>query len=346
VGAETVLALITGDDAWAADDAVGKLAAELARDGAPVEVWRVPGTDLDPAVLTERLATEPLFGGGTLVVVDEPGPLLRASSVRETLLAAMDGIAPGNGLAMIALDDGSGRRPKTIDDLGAAVRTRGGRALSFRTPTQGNMQRFIGERARALGIDIEPKAAQRLGERIGASVREGDVDRRRQAQSAVAELEKLALYRPGERIVESDVDALVPETIPGTTWGFLDAVAARRTADAAAFLARLFADGAPLPLLTVQLHRRIRSLIEAREHLVAGGQPSSLPRILGMKEFPARKLAEHARAWSLDELDDALQGLFELDVTTKGLEGVAASETEAQLALELWLYERVRPAAS
>jgi hypothetical protein len=32
-----------------------------------------------------------------------------------------------------------------------------------------------------------------------------------------------------------------------------------------------------------------------------------------------------------------------LDVTTKGLEGVAASDTEAQLALELWLYERVRP---
>jgi DNA polymerase III delta subunit len=255
----------------------------------------------------------------------------------------MGGIAPGNGLAMIALDDGSGRRPKAIDDLAAAVNERGGRTLAFRAPTQGNMHRFIVERANAAGIVLDSRAAQLLVDRVGASVREGDVDRRHQAQTAVAELEKLALYRAGEPIVEADVDALVPEAIPGTTWGFLDAMAARRTAEAATLLARLLADGAPLPLLTVQLHRRIRSLIEAREHLAAGGQPSALPRLLKMKPYPAQKLAEHARAWSLEELDAALEGLFELDVTTKGLEGVAASDTEAQLALELWLYERVRP---
>jgi DNA polymerase III delta subunit len=338
-----VLALVTGDDAWAAEDAVTKLSEELAAgSGSPVDVWRVPGADLDPAALSERLATQPLFGGGTFIVIDEPGPILRASAGRDALLSAMGGIAPGNGLAMIALDDGSGRRPKAIDDLAAAVHERGGRTLAFRAPTQGNMHRFIADRAKAAGIVLDSRAAQLLVERVGASVREGDVDRRHQAQTAVAELEKLALYRAGEPIVEADVDALVPEAIPGTTWGFLDAVAARRTAEAATLLARLLADGAPLPLLTVQLHRRIRSLIEAREHLAAGGQPSALPRVLKMKPYPAQKLAEHARAWSLDELDAALEGLFELDVTTKGLE-VAASDTEAQLALELWLYERVRP---
>jgi DNA polymerase III delta subunit len=338
-----MLALITGDDAWAAEDAVRKLAAELGGAGTPAEQWRVPGGELDPGALNERLATAPLFGGGTLVVIDEPAPLLRATAGRDALLAAMDGIAPGNGVVLIALDDGSGRRPKAIDDLGEAVRTRGGRVIAVRAPTQGNMTRFIVERAGTLGVELDPRAAQLLGERVGAAVREGDIDRRSQAQSAVAELEKLALYRPGERVTEADVDALVPEAIPGTTWGFLDAVASRRTAEAAALLGRLLADGAPLPLLTVQLHRRIRSLIEAREHLASGGQPAALPRILKMKPYPAQKLAEHARAWSLEELDAALEGLFELDVTTKALDGVPTSDSEARLAFELWLYERVRP---
>jgi DNA polymerase III delta subunit len=339
-----MLALLVGEDAWAAEDAVRKLATDLARDGSPVDVWRVTGMEADPAVLAERLSTEPLFGGGTLVVVDDPTPLLRSSATRETLVGAMDRIAPGNGLAMIALDDGSGRRPKALDDLGDVIRQRSGRVMSFRAPTQATMHRFIVERAAALGVEIDPAAARLLGERVGGWVREGDVDRRRQAQSAVAELEKLALFRPGQRVEAADVDALVPEAIPGTTWGFLDAVAARRTPEAATLLGRLLAEGTPLPLLVVQLHRRVRSLLEVREHLASGGSPEALPRVLKMKPYPAQKMAEQARAWTLGQLESALEGLFEVDVTTKGLEGVAASASEAQLALELWLYERVRPA--
>jgi DNA polymerase III delta subunit len=93
-----------------------------------------------------------------------------------------------------------------------------------------------------------------------------------------------------------------------------------------------------------QLHRRLRSLIEAADHLAAGEPPSALPRLLKIKSYPAQKLAEASRAWSLDELEAALEGLFELDVTSKGLEGVSASEAEVGLAMELWLYERVRRA--
>jgi DNA polymerase III delta subunit len=340
-----MLALVTGGDAWAADQAVGELAAELRRDGAPVEVWRVNGADVNPAVLAERLATEPLFGGGTLAVIDDPATLLRSAAGRAAVDAAMDRIAPGNGLVVVALDDASGRRPATADQLAKAVGQRSGRLLSFPAPTRERMQVFITQRAAALGVDLEPAAARLLGERVGGWVRESDVDRRHQAQMAVGELEKLALYRPGVRIGVDDVRSLVPEAIPGSVWAFLDAVAGRHAAEATTLLGRILAAGTPpLPVLVAQLHRRLRSLIEAADQLAAGEPPSALPRLLKIKSYPAQKLAEASRAWSLDELEAALEGLFELDVTSKGLEGVSASEAEVGLAMELWLYERVRRA--
>jgi DNA polymerase III delta subunit len=336
-----MLAFITGDDAWAAERAVGKLATELASDGAPVDVWRVSGSEVDPATLADRLATQPLFGGGTLAVIDQPEPLLRSAAGRELVDAAMNRIAPGNGLAFVTLDDPERRRPASLDQLQQAVADRSGQVLSFRSPTRDRMHAFILERARESGIEIDPAAARLLGERVGGWVREGDVDRRRQAQIAVAELEKLGLFRPDGRIGVEDVRALVAEAVPGSGWAFLDAVGARRSAEAATLLGRLLADGLPLPVIVVQLHRRLRSIIEIREHLDSGGRVEALPRILKMKAFRAEKLAEQARAWSLAELEAALDALFELDVIVKGLEGVAASDAELELSFELWLAERV-----
>ncbi len=339
-----MLAFIGGDDAWAADRAVAELARDLAADGAPVEVWRLTGGDAqsgDLDALADRVATQPLFGGGTLAVVTDPAPMLRSTAGRERLLAAMDRIAPGNGLAFVALADPRARRPAAVDQLQQAVADRAGRVFALRAPTQERMQTFIVDRGREIGLEVEPAAARLLGERIGAWVREGDVDRRRQAQLAAAEVEKLGLFRPGGRVGVEDVRSLVPEAVPGSAWAFLDAVGSRRTSEAGQLLGRLLADGTPLPVLLVQLYRRVRSLIEVREHLDAGTPAAALPRLLKMKAYPAQKTAEQARRWSLGELEAALEALFELDVSIKGIDGIAASEAELELALELWLVERV-----
>src|SRR5439155_6205937 len=131
----------------------------------------------------------------------------------------------------------------------------------------------IRDRAGELGVEMDAPAIRLLSERVGAWVRENDIDRRRQAQMAAAEVEKLGLFRPEGRIGEEDVRALVPEAVPGSAWAFLDAVGSRRTAEATALLVRLLADGTPaLPVLMAQLHRRLRSLIEIREHLDSGAK--------------------------------------------------------------------------
>jgi DNA polymerase-3 subunit delta len=363
------VAYFSGEDAFAIDQAIAALSRELGGEHGPLEIWRVDADEASPAAterqaaasaggrrqarlldeIEQRVGTAPLFGGGTLVVVRQPGSLVRDRASRERLASLVSAVPPGNALVFSELVEGRGAR--TTDAIREAVAAAGGQIREFGALTRDRMERWIDARASELGVRMGPGAARLLAERVGAYVREGDVDRRQQSQLANAELEKLALYRAGGVASREDVATLVPEAVPGSMWGFLDAVSARRARDAAVLAERLLADGMPLPVIVSQLHRRLRELVEVREHLSSGTKPAQLVRAMGMQPYRAQKLAEQAASWRLPELESALDGLLELDLVTKGiaLDGRNQAITDERSALEfgLWLAERVvRPSGS
>jgi DNA polymerase III delta subunit len=142
------------------------------------------------------------------------------------------------------------------------------------------MEGWVDRRAHELGVNLGPGAARAVAERIGAFVREGDVDRRRQSELANSELEKLALYRAGGTVTAADVDSLVSEAVPGSTWAFLDALGSRRAGETAELADRLLAAGTALPLMITQIHRRLRELIIVRDHMDAGTRPPDLVKAM------------------------------------------------------------------
>ncbi len=331
-----------GDDEYgleASAIALGLRAAGL--DGEPPLPWRTTGAATRAAEIAERVATATLFGGGTLVIVEDPGPLVRAGAERDALLAAVAAVAPGNGLAFLESIDGSGRRPTSLEDLAATVGEAGGEVRQVMAPREGGMARWIEQRAAERGMQLERGAAEALARKIGAFVREGDVDRRRQGRLAVAELEKLAVYRLDAPVRGEDVDAIVADAVPGSAWAFLDAVGGRRTREAADLLDRLL-ETTPEPVLVAFLHRRVRELLQVADHRERGDSIQATARALKLKEYPARKLWEQGMAWRQVELVAALEGLLELDATLKG-EG-ASDARRRRLAFSLWLAERVLPA--
>ena len=327
-----------GDDSYGVNHAPDALAARLAGDGPPLDRLRLTGAATSAAEIGEKVATATLFGGGTLVVVTEPGPLVATKPLAARLAEAIEAVAPGNGLAFLDSVDGTARRPASLETLRKAVAEAGGDVREFAAPTRDQMARWIGDRARERDIRISPAAAALLAERVGANVRERDVDRRRQGELAVSELEKLALYRLDGQIGPDDVKALVADAVPGSTWAFLDAVGMRR-ADAAADLADRLED-VPAPLLVTHLHRRLKQLIDVADLLAAGTPARELVRILKLNPYVAEKLAEQARTWTLPELDEALAGLLELDATLKGHTG--GNDLRRRAAVSLWVAERVR----
>lgn len=357
------LAYFWGEDSYAIGHAADLFAAELAAQGGqPMDVWRTSGDDDDGGEgaatggggkrrdrilgeIEQRLATAPMFSGGTLVVVRQPGSLIRESSAREQTVSLLDAVAPGNALCFVDLVASGGRGPAQAGALRDAVVQRNGRVADFPAPSRERMEGWIGTRGKELGVTLGPGAAHLLAERVGAYVREGDIDRRRQTELANAELEKLALYRPAGTVTKDDVAELVSEAVPGSTWAFLDAIGTRRVSEAATLAERLFREATPMPVLIVQIHRRLRELIVIREHVDAGTRPPDMLRELKLQPYRAQKLTEQARTWQPDELDSALQDLFELDLLSKGiaLDGSphSLSDDRSELALLAWIGDRV-----
>jgi DNA polymerase III delta subunit len=338
-----VLAYFRGDDGYSIDRAVDAIARRMEEgSGAPPERWRTRGDDTNAAIITERVATAPMFGGGTLAVVADPAPLLRSKHEREALEHALRSVAPGNALVLLGTSDigKQEKRPAALRNLETAVLKAGGDARTFEAPTAGGLAAWIEARATELGTRLAPGAAKELARRVGGFVREGDVDRRGQGSLAVAELRKLALYRPYDPVTEEDVRALVADAIPDSTWAFLDAVAERRARQAGPLLDRLLAS-TPEPVVIAQLHRRLRELLIAADLVEQRASPTDMVRMIGGHPFRVQKLAEQARAWSVAELEAALEGVLELDAMVKGAKGSRSTDAQRRLAFVLWVEERV-----
>ncbi len=351
------LAYFWGEDAYSLDRAARDWAAHLASPEVPMETWRVnleDAADGEAAsasagrrraraleAIEQHLATAPLFGGGTVVVVRQPASLLASAETRDRFVALVGQVPPGNALCVTDLTASGARGPAGKGVLRDAVAAAGGVVAEFQVLPAGRLEAWLRERAAELGVSLEPSAARLLAERVGGHVRESDVDRRRRTELANAELEKLALYRPGGSIGAADVEALVSESIPGSTWAFLDAVGVRAGAQAMQLAERLLEAGTPLPVLISQLHRRLRDLLLVREHLDASTTPSQIVKLMKLQPFRAQKLAEQAHTWTLHALEESLAGLLALDLRSKGisLDGSTARMSEAvdALALQAWL---------
>lgn len=336
---DPALGYFRGNDEYGLEAAVAELGRRAAGPGGePLTTWRTSGAAARVADIAERVATATLFGGGTLVVVEDPWPLVRAKADRVALLAAAGAIAPGNALAFVEASDGSPRRPAALQAFEDEIRAAGGQVHQVSAPSEAGMARWIADRAAERGVTLGRGAADALARKVGAFVRERDVDRRRQGRLAVAELEKLAVYRLDEPVGPEDVDALVADAVPGSAWAFLDAVGARRTSEATEILERLL-ETMPEPVVVAVLHRRIRELLQVIDHRQRGDSLVATGRALGLKQYPAEKLWAQSQRWSQPELVGALEGLLELDRVLKG--GRGGDGGRHGLAFSLWLADRV-----
>ena len=339
------LAYLWGDDELAASRAVESLRAELGSEtGAAPDRWDVRG-DRNRAAeqisrLGERVATPAMFGGGTVVVVANPGPLVQATEHRTALLAILGVVAPGN--ALVVLDaTASGAKGPSLKRLADAVTAAGGVIRRFDSPRRGALAGWIEAEATHRGLRLAPGTAKALAERVGGFVDLNDVERRHQTRIAASELDKLALFRGQEPVTPDDVRALVAEAVPGSVWAFTDAVGDRHGAAALGLLDRLL-DSTPEPVLLAVLHRRVRELLEIGDRLSGGERLAQAAKAMGIaSDYRAQTLAAQARAWTTAELTAALDGLVELDAMVKGAPGAGQDEAQRRLAFSLWVMDYV-----
>lgn len=330
------LLFVHGDDDFGIDQALAAFAAQVdVAERTDIMPERSPD---EAAIDRARLesATVGMFGAHLVVLHQPIFAAGRSNAASDRLLTLVAELPEGAALALAELRPSrdAGKPPALLQRIVEAVAARGGAVEERATPRRNQLQGWVREHARGIGVSVEPRAAALLAERVGGAVWESDIERGQQTRVADGELRKLATYAGARAISPADVEALVTDTRPASLFAITNAIDRREPAAAAAAIERAIGEGQPVLRILAALEGRIADLIVARDMRASGATPQELTKRVGRGNARmAERIAESARRYSGAELEGMLRGLFEVDLSIK------ANEMEEEPALVAWLGE-------
>jgi len=315
--------LICGSDEAKVELAARRLRRRVAEDS---------GTDInidmfdaghDPAAAVLRAADTPPFGETVrLVMVENVGRWQKAD--KDEIAAYLED-APGYScLALV----GSGlRKNEALYKAVAAA----GEILAYDAPRVSDMPAWIIEQARHRRLKLEMPEARRLLAIAGTSQR-----------LIHGELDKLAAYKgvgmePGGgkgavKVEPEDIDAVCWVSAEARVWDLTDAIGARDQKAAFLHLEELLADRNEPASVFYTIARHLKRLSQVTAARELGEDPARAAAALGMKPYPAKKLAAQSADFTSEGLRRALAVFSRLDLDLKG-----GSELRPDLSLELAL---------
>jgi DNA polymerase-3 subunit delta len=341
--------VIWGEDRATIDRAVARLIARVQREGgmAPERFGAEDSPPEDVVAVCEALS----FAGLRLVLVD--GADAWKADAAPALLAYLAAPNPGTCLALVASGQLTPKLHAAIAQLGGELRYGPDPKAKGRERTQWLVDHFRQEVQRA-GGSASAAVARAVVERVVVDrpdARRGGISTMELAREA----EKLAAYAGGEPVSQEMVEALVPPHPDAKAYELADAIVradAARAYDLLQDLATGEDPTAPI-VIQVQLTNRFRSLALA-QGLGPDPSPDAVAAATGVKGYPARILAEQARAVPPGAAQRAVARLaaLELDLRVSELARLGRSRDDGErLVLEAAVRDliglmRGRPAAA
>lgn len=277
------------------------------------------GPDLEPDTLLSICHTPPMMAEWRVVVVRDAQALAANARTRAALDTLLTKHVPGLALLLLAqLPDRN--RAKTWDAV-----ARSATVLRFPRPAAEELPDWAIARAAEDGITLEAQAARALAAAVGAEL-----------GVLIRELDKLRDY-VGERnrITRADVEALVGHIPHVTRWDWFDTVGSGKLDQARRDLPALLNAGESGVGLVIGLGTHMLRVAIA----VSGGERALSDALPPHQRWLARRIAQQARAWSVESMHGALDDLLRADRLLK-----SAPLTDWQIMEELMLRLRGRSA--
>jgi DNA polymerase-3 subunit delta len=332
------LLLAHGDDSFALDQAVRAFAERI---GADERVEIVPASSPDAAAIDRAVIESGTLGlfGTHLAVLRQPVRAAGRSSATVDRLVALAGELPdGAALALVDLRSSrdAQRPPALIGRLESAVTARGGHVEVCLAPRRAELQAWTRRHAEAIGVQIEPRAAALLAERVGGAVAETDIERGDQTRLVDGELRKLATFAADRPITSSDVEELVADVRPASLYAITNAIDRRDGRGAAEALHRALEEGQPVLRITAALSGRVADLVVVQDLVARRAPPQEIAKRAARGNVRvAERLVQAARRYEPAELEAMLRGLFEADLAIK------TNTMEEKPAVAAWLGEHL-----
>lgn len=277
--------------------------------------------------LVKAVHTMPFMLDHRLVNLAHPTSLFKHPAHQKKLIDLMEKL-PSTTLLILCEDheltSSYDRRKGKTHWLEKWARTAGERVVYklFPLPLGAALTTWVLQRAEKTGGKFVPQAAEALADRIGPLPRMLD-----------QEILKLLTYVNYARPVEAgDVEKLTPFTAPVPDFALLNAVRDHNARQAFGFLRRELEEKEPI-LIFFSITNQFRQVLQAREIMDQGGRPDDMARLLHMHPYAAEKAFEHARTYTLSELEAIYHRLLELDASVK------TGKMNNELALDLLVVE-------
>ena len=343
--AKPTVILLFGDDELAIEERLADLVARLGEPStAQTNLTRVSAARLDLAALESQLLAAPFLAPRRMVILELGTIPGRKPDLPDRFFRLLTSLPPTSVLVAVEHVD--------YDEADRLVRRRGeakaggafarlhaeisplfrwvvdhsDRALGReqRSPRGAAFERWLGERARRHGAEIEGPATSLLREYTGENTLLAD-----------QELLKLVDYVDGARpIARADVERLTPFHAESDVFAMVDSLASRDGSRALRMMRHLLEEEDARYVFSMVV-RQFRLLLLARAALDQGRSPRQLltespHRLPG---FAADKVGRQALGFSTDQLSDVYRELASLDIASKtgraelevGLEGLVAA---------------------
>lgn len=212
---------------------------------------------------------------------------------------------------------------ESVDKRGVIYKAfaKNGMAVEFETPDMPELVTFITGQCLRAKRKIRREHARLIAERCGDDL-----------QSIVNELNKLFDYC-GEEITKSDVEAVVSKSLNVRVFDLTDAIMDRDAKKAAELLSELQNDGDRAFSVMYLILSNVTKLLKTK--LSGSTNSTEVSRLIGVKEFIARKYISSAAKFSEEALAEMAARIPEIDYEIK------LGKTDEWTALEQYAAEAI-----
>ena len=291
--------LVCGDDDAKIDAWRARVRRRAEQERGPGGLEAFDARQSEPAEAAAALTALTFDRGTRYVLVDDAGAW-KASELGplEAILADMP---PETVLVAIV-------RGKPLKQLCKAIEKAGGELREYAAPKPWELPKWVAERGRELGLQLDKEAAKELVALVGTS-----------QQRLSRELEKLALaLHPATNATSADVDAIAAHDAAPQAYDLADALVAGDLRATLALAEQLDAHGERPGRLIFPVVRRLREVHRAAALLDAGMPDAKVGEALKAPPWLAKKTVARAKKADRAALERAICVFADLEIDLRG----------------------------
>ena len=319
-----------GEETYLREYYLGEMKKALLPDGLDAfNLHTVSGKECTPDLLAQKVDCFPMMSERTMILVTDYDLTSGGEETREALISLFEDLP--DYCCLVFLYDLIPYKMDARTKLAAALKQHG-QVVHFQRQEQGDLVDWIARRFKAAGKAIGTEEARYLLFLCGDLM-----------TNLITEIDKISAYSKAPRITKEDIDAVAVPVVEAVVFSMTEAIVQGNFDRAATVLSDLLAaQEAPIMILAV-LGKNLRDLYTARLARETGKNTAWVMEQRGMKNsWPAEKLMDNARRFSLGWCRNAMRRCAETDLAMKSSYG-AERELLVAFLMELATSGRERP---